>query len=297
MSQFYGEHPCSEHYKNGKLCRNLAYFRSRTGKLVCGLHVKKHHGSTQLPVNPNKQADLEAKYQRWAEECESVAAANRQQGVRGTVVCTKMGMMRNPVRREGFIMIFPNFKHGGRKDGRGMPALSPKAMGPVVHGQQGLPNALNLENFWQFSKVYGDEVDAKGSPTGVFFSRQIETFLDPVPHRHKPNATGNVPLYWLWKRGNGELVRFKYVQARQFYCNFYERFALKSAEFAQLQDLLENGYNLQLCGYDAYDVTRPLEEHYLDGSRPFGHELVLYSLLTLQNPADYPWRKHKTEQF
>lgn len=42
-------------------------------------------------------------------------------------------------------------------------------------------------------------------------------------------------------------------------------------------------HNLRICGYDAYEVKENMkieeyEECYLDISRPFGHELVLYTM-------------------
>ncbi len=53
-------------------------------------------------------------------------------------------------------------------------------------------------------------------------------------------------------------------------------------------------YNSQICGYDGYHVNKSIEEHYRDVSCPFGHELVLYSLLTTDK---YPWTKYTTEKF
>jgi len=52
---------------------------------------------------------------------------------------------------------------------------------------------------------------------------------------------------------------------------------------------LEQGYNLQIVGYDGYNVDKSLKKHYSDTKKPFGHELVLYTLLTIQNPKEYPW--------
>ncbi len=68
------------------------------------------------------------------------------------------------------------------------------------------------------------------------------------------------------------------------YCHFYEQFALKDPAFAELKQMLERGYNMEIVGYDAFVPTEPLETHYLDDSRPFGHELVLYSLLKGEKP-------------
>jgi hypothetical protein len=248
-------------------------------------------------VNPNKSANQQRKLQEDQQVVEEVAQKNREEKKVGSVICVPMKMMRAPPDFPGFMKVFPNYLHDNRKDGFGCASLSPKSMGPIVHPQPGLIPAFNLENFWQFSKVFSDEVDEKGEPLPIFFQRQREGFLDRVPHRHKPNATGNIPLYSVWKRPDGSLVKYKYIAARQFYCHYYERFALTDKNFLKLQDLLKQGHNLQICGYDAYPITKSLEEHYLDASRPFGHELVLYTLLTVDKPEDYPWRKYKTEEF
>ena len=51
-----------------------------------------------------------------------------------------------------------------------------------------------------------------------------------------------------------------------------------------------------ICGYDAYQPDpAKLYEHYCDPSRPFGHELVLYTLLSVKDREDYPWRRYYRE--
>jgi hypothetical protein len=311
---YYGEIPCQATYGYGKACRNKAYFKISQPEefYVCGQHVKKYNNATELFKNPNKKKDTLRQLSYRQSLVEKAAEQNRAQnsikskamGFIGQVICTKMFMMRDPQHIDGFLKVFPNFKHQNRKDGYGCKALSPKAMGPILHNQPRLPPAKNLENFWQFSKVFPDEVDEKGEPTPAFFEAQIRAFNDPIPHRHKPNAKKsststniNVPLYSVFRRKDGTLVKYKYVESRQIYCNYYERIALKTKEFQHLKDLLKQGYNLQICGYDAYDVTKTPEDHYLDGSKPFGHELVLYTMLVVDDPSCYPWRMYTTEEF
>jgi len=200
-----------------------------------------------------------------------------------------MRMMKSVKYNYGYLNIFPNFRHGNRKDGVGMSELSPMSMGPIKHSQNDVPEAKNLENFHQFSKCFESEIDKNGNPNSLFFENREKGFLDPIPHRHKENSGNkNVPLFFFWNE-----KKFTYIQSRQFYTTFYERFALQSKQFEKLKKYLEDGYNLCICGYDAYDITKSLEEHYLDGSKPFGHELVLYSLLV----GECPWKKYKTEDF
>ena len=243
---------------------------------------------------------------------ESYAKKNKQEGRRGSVIVSKMKMMKKVEHREGYLAVFPNFKHGGRTDGIGLPNLSPKAIGPIIHPQPGLPPAGNLENFWQFLKCFPSEVDINGNPLQKFFETQLKGYLDETPHRHKEEATGNIPLYILWRLPdiivNGVVTpqykRLSYFEARQIYCTYYERFVTKMPEFIDLVSRLDNGYNLNLIGYDGYEVVVPegithkdyLEQCYKDISRPFGHELVLYTLLT-EGEEGYPWRKYTTEIF
>lgn len=63
-----------------------------------------------------------------------------------------------------------------------------------------------------------------------------------------------------------------------------------------------------ICGYDAYNpfkrprkrsetyknasAGRRILKCYLDVSKPFGHELVLYTMLMFSH-KDYPWRNNK----
>jgi hypothetical protein len=59
--------------------------------------------------------------------------------------------------------------------------------------------------------------------------------------------------------------------------------------------MLAQGKNLMICGYDAYAVTLPLYVHYHDTNRPFGHELVLYALLTTPADEELPWDRYRRE--
>jgi hypothetical protein len=176
-------------------------------------------------------------------------------------------------------------------------------MGPVIHNMPNLPQAKNLENFHQFSKVFQSEVDENGDPTPAFREMRIRAFGDPVPHRHKFDypeikkmTQGNInkPLYSVFSDSNGTERRFSYVQSRYFYCSVYTQFCLRDNNFENLKEMIRDGINLQIVGYDAYDVgDKDLYDCYLDDSRPFGHELVLYTLLTVHDKTQYPWEKYR----
>ena len=84
-----------------------------------------------------------------------------------------------------------------------------------------------------------------------------------------------------------------------FYSIAYEILAKRTAEFAKLQGMLRDGYQLIICGYDAFDLREEPEHdlywHYCNPGRPFGHELVLYALVTIEDPQQYPWRRYRRE--
>ena len=183
-------------------------------------------------------------------------------------------------------------------------------LGPVEHRQPGLPPALNIENYHQFNKVWPNEVEnnQNQNPSTAFHVAQLRGYLDPVPHRHKYDqkemaelrkkvggANKNAPLYSLHQtlQAGEEARRFTYVESRYFYCKAYERLAKETADFGQLREKMRQGTNLMICGYDACPITRPLYEHYCDATHPFGHELVLYALLTVADPLDYPWNQYR----
>jgi hypothetical protein len=167
-------------------------------------------------------------------------------------------------------------------------------IGPIDHGQPGLPKAKNLENFWQSNKVTVKEADKKGNPTELFHENQLRLYRDAEPHRHK--YKGEKVLYSRWIQKDGTELRLNYVESRQIYGHFYELGIKKSPDFKYLKELLKEGYNLAIYGYDAYDIAEDFETSYLDPSEPFGHERCLAAMLLLK-PKDYPWRRHQTIDF
>ena len=134
-------------------------------------------------------------------------------------------------------------------------------------------------------------------------------YADDIPYRHKFNYPGfegeaptgnrNIPLFSVFFDGQGIEHRYNYLQCRYFYCHYYEKLVegAKNADFEHLKQCIQMGMNLQIVGYDGYKngVEKSLWEHYNDTSRPFGHELVLYTLLTVEKREDYPWNRFYRE--
>lgn len=296
---YWGKELCMATKSNGVKCTNCAYYRINQ-TLLCGVHSsgKKKETRVELPHHPNEKEMKEKERSDHVLRCDHIASMNRASSTKGTVTLYKMRMMKNVGFEDGVVNVFPNFKHGGRNDGLGLPSLSPKSIGPIHHPQPDLPVALNLENFHQGNKVFPAEVDEKGEIKQVFFDTQKDMYEDDVPHRHKEVSGGvNIPLYSLWKDKEGVTHKISYFTSRQFYCVYYERATLDNPDYKKLMKMRDDGYHLRICGYDAYEPKgKSMEECYCDTSRPFGHELVLYTMLT-ESEENWPWRKYKTFDF
>ena len=217
----------------------------------------------------------------------------------------KMFSSNKKLYRKGFESIYPNNKHETRTKVFGCSELSPMQLGPVDHGQPGLPPAKNIENFHQGSKCFKEELLCNNKPSKEFYDNQLAFFNDPIAHRHKlpknpkeKTKKKNIPEFFVWKHKDGKEHHLTYIECRQFYCTFYERLATKTTAFKELKELLEKGTNLNIIGYDAktlkdYKDPKVWHAQYLDDSTSFGHEMVLACLLSLNDPAQYPWNIEK----
>lgn len=259
---------------NNRPCTNKAYFRTPGGKHLCGTHVRSESRFTELPRPPPEWKAQERARQE--EEVEKARMANVAMGRPGELRLSRMYMMKQPTHTPGFRNVYPNYKDQNRGDGFGCASLSPKSLGPVHHDQPGLPDACNLENFHQGTKCFSQEADADGNPTHVYYANRHAFYRDPVPHRHKFRSTDaqnpNIPLYFVWVDQDGQEHRLSYVESRQFYCHFYEQMVRGLADYKIICQMLADGYNLQICGYDARWPLEhdSFEEVYLNPARPFG---------------------------
>jgi hypothetical protein len=286
---YHGQLTCQE---DG--CKNKAYFLVRTWYL-CGVHSRNVIRKPLPKMEKNQKEYLYAK-KRYEENkaIEAATAENHRESRKGKVILTQMFMRKGIEYVKGFRKVFPNYRHQNRKDGFGCSALSPMKLGPVEHGQPDLPIALNIENYHQSSKCFEEELDENKNPSPLYYSNREKWYNDPIPHRHKylnkKRKNKNIPEFFIWVDKEKKEHRLTYVECRQFYCNFYERLASKEPDFLRLQEMINDGVNLQICGYDAHQ-PEDIEKAYLDESRAFGHEICLYTMLTM-SPENYPWRKY-----
>ncbi len=291
-------------HSDSKPCTNNAYYL-QDQRYLCGVHSKKNQ-RTILPKDKNADIKRDEIIRLHNNNISAIAIENFKNAKAGKVLCYKMGMMKSVPLVDGFLNVFPNNKHGDRKDGLGLSTLSPMRCGPVIHNEPNLPNALLIEAYHQNSKVWPNEVDENGNPTLEFRERRIVGYNDPIPHRHKfdakemtkmrkliAGANRNQPLYSVHYTLSGEEKRFTYVESRYFYCKAYEILAKQTTEFTKLSELITSGTNVIICGYDAYDVTDDLYTHYCDETKAFGHELALYCLLLIENEDAFPWNVYR----
>ena len=295
-----GEHPCCE-------CGGKAYYyigADTNKKLYCSRHGPKPY-RIALPKRSYDERAF-AGVSAAKEHEKTIEPARRTDGKPGAVTLQRMFMMKALMFHTGCVMILPNNRHGKHF----MAAfdcceLSPMRLGPVAHGQPGLPPARNIENFHQGSKCYREEMDDKGWPSKLYAANRLAFYNDPEPHRHKYDKGSNkdnknIPEFFVWIDKVGKEHHLSYVESRQFYCTFYERLASARPEFKRLQKMLADGYNIEICGYDAhpFDPVLEAEAAYMDPSLPFGHERVLAVMLANSDkPELFPWRKHKTFDF
>lgn len=303
---YYGERECEHGGNAASACKNKAYWKQN--KLyMCGVHAKDKLHRIALPKmsKADKAAAREKEFALHQASLQKRAEANRAAGMKGTISMQRMRMMHNPVITPGLLLVFPNFRHQNRKDGFGCSDLSPMSLGPVNHGQPGLPPARNIENFHQGTKCFREEaIPGTEDPGPRYYENRLKFYMDEQPHRHKfygeHKTNKNVPLYFLWTDKDAKEHRLSYVESRQFYCTFYERLARDIYKFWELCKKMWDGTDICICGYDAIPLAEgeTIEDAYLDPTKPFGHERVLYAMLTnLNDPTHLPWRKHKTFDF
>jgi hypothetical protein len=172
-----------------------------------------------------------------------------------------------------------------------------------------------LENFWQASKLYPQQEYCvlnthERCHDYCFRKYQVAMFTNHLAERHNRYAKGNggakvTPRGWVYTYPNGEARLFSYLESRQFYCNYYQRLAQETTDYARLVELTQSGMPICIAGYDgkvirgglsAEEMGQELMTYYLDPAAPFGHELCLVAMLTLPR-EQLPWIVHQTVEF
>jgi hypothetical protein len=155
--------------------------------------------------------------------------------------------------------------------------FSPFTLGPC--GLYANYRALNMENAWQYSKVYYQH-DAGGIPNSSYYHWAVEGWNNSRAVRY-PMGKGVVPQYSWW---DGEALG--YIAARKLiYIPLYASMigSYRMQELVQLWRLAHaSNYDLTLHDYDAYD-HRKLGMTWIDvvncETRKMGHGFVLAMML------------------
>lgn len=140
--------------------------------------------------------------------------------------------------------------------------------------------ARNVENTWQFSKVYRSYVETvSGEPIADWWEWSEQGFNQERGVRY-PMGKGQVPLYSYW---NGE--HLSYVEARkQIYVPKYQAAVRGTEAFYELRKLHKK-HHIALWDFDvAYTEDDPLENFKSvinDKTKKLGHGYVIQAMLLL----------------
>lgn len=159
--------------------------------------------------------------------------------------------------------------------------LSPFYLGPA-ECYDGL-EAMNMENAWQYAKVYKQHVDSSGNPTAEYFKWRDNGWRKKRADRY-PMGKGAIPEYSLWKV-DGEWKKLGYVEARkQIYVPIYAKLVVKTDAFKRLKKFYDDGKDIALVDFDGYNNFRARPKMmWLDvlncDKRKMGHAFVIAMLL------------------
>ncbi|KAL0484431.1 Ldhc [Acrasis kona] len=242
---------------------------------------------------PVSEESKKAKKQR-DEAIEAAKKENSKNGVRGRVRCNKLPHRFDKTLKDKSWPVVKGFKNINVCSGApgAYKNLSPMKLGPIEYnlkddgnGEEGTILIKNLENCWQFSKVWNGEEDKRTKlPVEEFWARRKTGWEDEKAHRwvkkgNDENGNKNIPLYSYWK---GQ--KLSYLQARgAIYCPLYAALVQETDAYKKLKKLVDEGTNVQILGFDGYDYDgegMSLADCYKSTRRPFGHEHVLCALLS-----------------
>lgn len=166
--------------------------------------------------------------------------------------------------------------------------LSPFHLGPVdcyevsgANGARVMLRARNVENAWQYSKVYPGHVIGDVM-LSTWFEWRNAGFAKDRADRY-PMGKGAVPSFSYW---NGE--RLGYVEARRrIYIPLYSKAVRATHAFAELERIYQAEGHLTLWDFDGY-LHRELGMSYEDvigcTTKKMGHAFVLAMMLERAGP-------------
>jgi len=165
--------------------------------------------------------------------------------------------------------------------------LSPFFLGPLQAWDGQI--VQNVENYWQYSKVYKQHVMPPQSPLRVNDPTAWEIRPEYIQWRNAgwakqradryPMGKGAKPLYSYY-----EGRHLDYISARkQIYIPAYAACVIKTQSYTILYNTVMSGHNVVLRDFDGYDYTKmgmTLKEVVNTPKRLMGHAFVLAMMLT-----------------
>lgn len=154
-------------------------------------------------------------------------------------------------------------------------ALSPFILGPVKMYRPF--TCFNVENGWQYTKLYPEHADKNGDPTDAYWEWAKKGWSSSQPHRY-PMGKGRKPLCSVWMG-----KKLDYIEARKrIYIPLYAKAARRTWAWEHLQELHASSRSITLLDFDAYDHIREgltYEDVMNNPNRKMGHSFVLAMML------------------
>lgn len=156
--------------------------------------------------------------------------------------------------------------------------FSPFKLGPVkLYGPYG---AFNVENAWQYAKVYKKHATESGEPTDEYWKWAHKGWGKKFAERY-PMGRGSIPEYSLW---DGE--KLGYTEAkRRIYVPLYQKAVYDSGYFESLVqfvwDLQRDGIQVGFFDFDGFDrhAQNMSYEDVINSNRKLGHAMVLAEMV------------------
>lgn len=154
--------------------------------------------------------------------------------------------------------------------------LSPFKLGPCQLYDDYV--SLNMENAWQYSKVYAHHVDENNMPTQEYFEWAKNGWNKKWADRY-PMGKGAKPLFSWWHK-----EPLDYIEARkQIYVSLYAKRVILTDAYKELAFMHSNGQDIALRDFDGYmynEMGYTLSDVLNNPNKKMGHSFVLAMLLT-----------------
>lgn len=155
-------------------------------------------------------------------------------------------------------------------------AFSPFVVGPVDLYDNYM--AFNIENAYQYSKVYAEYVTVEGTPSQHYWEWAKKGWLNPKPIKY-PMGAWSKHLYHWW---DGKKLSNLEAQ-NQIFLPLYKKAILKTSAYQRLKELYEStDKDIYLVDFESYNwryLGLTWDDVISDPNRPIGQAFALSMLL------------------